>query len=301
MNLKETDLNLFKAFDVIYTEKNLTKAGEILGITQPAVSNALSRLREMFNDELFIRSSKGMLPTPVAQDMIGDVREALGLMNKTISQTDSFDPLTSEVTFKISIGDSSEYRLLPLLIRELTQHAPKIGVESFLIPRKETPLELAAGNVDFCIDPPVHSDASLRHQKIYEDQYVLIVRKGHPITKKKKVTMEDYLSLSHMHVSNRKTGIGLVDMALNKLGLSRKISLRSQNFLVAPYVIERSDITITTTKGFAKHPGLEVVELPFTIEPIVLHLYWHESKDSDPSNQWMRELMLKTYGLLQKN
>ena len=104
MNLKETDLNLFKAFDVIYTEKNLTKAGEVLGITQPAVSNALSRLREMFNDELFIRSSKGMLPTPVAQDIIGDVREALGLMNKTISQTDSFDPLTSEITFKISIG-----------------------------------------------------------------------------------------------------------------------------------------------------------------------------------------------------
>ena len=301
MNLKETDLNLFKAFDVIYTEKNLTKAGEVLGITQPAVSNALSRLREMFNDELFIRSSKGMLPTPVAQDIIGDIREALGLMNKTISQTDSFDPLTSEITFKVSIGDSSEYRLLPLLIKELTKQAPHITVESFLIPRKDTPLELSAGNVDFCIDPPVHSDLSLRHQKIYEDDYVLIVRKGHPITQKKKITMEDYLALSHMHVSNRKSGIGLVDMALNKLGLSRKISLRSQNFLVAPYVIERSDITITTTKGFAKHPGLEIIKLPFSIDPIVLHLYWHESKDNDPSNQWMRELMLKTYGLLQKS
>ena len=301
MNLKETDLNLFKAFDVIYTEKNLTKAGEVLGITQPAVSNALSRLREMFNDELFIRSSKGMLPTPVAQDIIGDIREALGLMNKTISQTDSFDPLTSEITFKVSIGDSSEYRLLPLLMKELTKQAPQITVESFLIPRKDTPLELSAGNVDFCIDPPVHSDLSLRHQKIYEDDYVLIVRKGHPITKKKKITMEDYLALSHMHVSNRKSGIGIVDMALNKLGLSRKISLRSQNFLVAPYVIERSDMTITTTKCFAKHPGLEIIKLPFSIEPIVLLLYWHESKDNDPSNQWMRELMLKTYGLLQKN
>ena len=301
MNLKQTDLNLFKAFDVIYTEKNLTKAGEVLGITQPAVSNALSRLREMFNDELFIRSSKGMLPTPIAQDIIKDIREALSLMNKTIAQTDSFDPSSSEVTFKISIGDSSEYRLLPLLIKELAKYGPNISVESFLIPRKETPLELSAGNVDFCIDPPVHSDAFLRHQKIYEDDYVLIARKGHPIMKKQKIEMEEYLSLSHMHVSNRKSGIGLVDMALNKLGSSRKISLRSQNFLVAPYVIERSDITITTTRGFAKHRGLEVMELPFKIDPIVLHLYWHESKDSDPSNQWMRELMLKTYGLLQKN
>ena len=300
MNLKETDLNLFKAFDVIYTEKNLTKAGEILGITQPAVSNALSRLREMFNDELFIRSSKGMLPTPVAQDIIKDVREALGLMNKTIAQTDSFDPSTSEVTFKISIGDSSEYRLLPILLKELAKDAPNISVESFLIPRKETPKELSAGNVDFCIDPPVHTDSFLRHKKIYEDDYVLIARKGHPIMKKKKISMDEYLSLSHIHVSNRKTGIGLVDMALNRLGHSRKITLRSQNFLVAPFVIERSDLVISTTRGFAKHRGLEVMELPFKIDPIVLHLYWHESKDSDLSNQWMRELMLKTYGLINK-
>ena len=254
----------------------------------------------MFNDELFIRSSKGMLPTPVAQDIIKDVREALGLMNKTIAQTDSFDPSTSEVTFKISIGDSSEYRLLPILLKELAKDAPNISVESFLIPRKETPKELSAGNVDFCIDPPVHSDSFLRHKKIYEDDYVLIARKGHPVMKKKKISMDEYLSLSHIHVSNRKSGIGLVDMALNRLGHSRKITLRSQNFLVAPFVIERSDLVISTTRGFAKHRGLEVMELPFKIDPIVLHLYWHESKDSDPSNQWMRELMLKTYGLINK-
>ena len=159
---------------------------------------------------------------------------------------------------------------------------------------------MSAGNVDFCIDPPVHTDSFLRHKKIYEDDYVLIARKGHPIMKKKKISMDEYLSLSHIHVSNRKSGIGLVDMALNRLGHSRKITLRSQNFLVAPFVIERSDLVISTTRGFARHRGLEVMELPFKIDPIVLHLYWHESKDSDPSNQWMRELMLKTYGLINK-
>tara|TARA_Y100001970_G_scaffold158998_1_gene194430 strand:- start:50620 stop:51525 length:906 start_codon:yes stop_codon:yes gene_type:complete len=301
MNLQETDLNLFKVFNVVYTEKNLTKAGEVLGITQPAVSNSLSRLREMFNDELFIRSSKGMLPTPVAQNIIGDIRNALGLINDTISQAESFTPSSSDLVFKISIGDSSEYRLLPILIKEITKSAPNISVESFLIPRKETPRELSAGNVDFCIDPPVHSDSYLRHQKIYEDDYVLITRKGHPISKKRKITMEEYLNLQHMHISNRKTGIGLVDLALHKLGVSRKISLRSQNFLVAPFVIERSDLAITTTRGFAKDRGLQAIELPFKIDPVVLHLYWHESKDTDPSNKWMRELMLKSYGLLHKD
>ncbi len=300
MNLKETDLNLFIAFDVIYTEKNLTKAGQVLGITQPAVSNALSRLRELFGDDLFIRTSKGMIPTPVANQIIKDVRSALSLIQNTISETEKFDPSIAEMTFKISIGDSSEYRLLPLLIKELAEIAPKIKVETYLTPRKDAPRELASGTIDFSIDPPVHSDPHLRHEKIYEEDYVMIVRKDHPILNLKEITVEDYLKLSHIHISNRKTGLGHVDMALYRLGLSRDISLRAQHFLVAPYIVEQSDLAITTTKGFAVDRDLAWRELPFEIEPLILHLYWHEAKDSDPSTKWMKDLMLKTYGKLQK-
>ena len=300
MNLKETDLNLFIAFDVIYTEKNLTKAGQVLGITQPAVSNALSRLRELFGDDLFIRTSKGMIPTPVANQIIKDVRSALSLIQNTISETEKFDPSIAEMTFKISIGDSSEYRLLPLLVKELAEIAPKIKVETYLTPRKDAPRELASGTIDFSIDPPVHSDPHLRHEKIYEEDYVMIVRKDHPILSLKEITIEDYLKLSHIHISNRKTGLGHVDMALYRLGLSRDISLRAQHFLVAPYIVEQSDLAITTTKGFAVDRDLAWRELPFEIEPLILHLYWHEAKDSDPSTKWMKDLMLKTYGKLQK-
>ena len=300
MNLKETDLNLFIAFDVIYTEKNLTKAGQVLGITQPAVSNALSRLRELFGDDLFIRTSKGMIPTPVANQIIKDVRSALSLIQNTISETEKFDPSIAEMTFKISIGDSSEYRLLPLLVKELAEIAPKIKVETYLTPRKDAPRELASGTIDFSIDPPVHSDPHLRHEKIYEEDYVMIVRKDHPILNLKEITIEDYLKLSHIHISNRKTGLGHVDMALYRLGLSRDISLRAQHFLVAPYIVEQSDLAITTTKGFAVDRDLAWRELPFEIEPLILHLYWHEAKDSDPSTKWMKDLMLKTYGKLQK-
>ncbi|MEK9903186.1 MAG: LysR family transcriptional regulator [Gammaproteobacteria bacterium] len=300
MNLKETDLNLFIAFDVIYTEKNLTKAGQVLGITQPAVSNALSRLRELFGDDLFIRTSKGMIPTPVANQIIKDVRSALSLIQNTISETEKFDPSIAEMTFKISIGDSSEYRLLPLLIKELAEIAPKIKVETYLTPRKDAPRELASGTIDFSIDPPVHSDPHLRHEKIYEEDYVMIVRKDHPILNLKEITIEDYLKLSHIHISNRKTGLGHVDMALYRLGLSRDISLRAQHFLVAPYIVEQSDLAITTTKGFAVDRDLAWRELPFEIEPLILHLYWHEAKDSDPSTKWMKDLMLKTYGKLQR-
>ena len=128
MKIKDTDLNLFIAFDVIYTEKNLTKSGQVLGITQPAVSNALARLRDLFNDELFIRTSRGMIPTPVANQLIGDIRNALSLIQNTISVSEKFDPSTANMTFKISIGDTSEYRLLPLLIKELAEIAPKVKV-----------------------------------------------------------------------------------------------------------------------------------------------------------------------------
>ena len=300
MKIKDTDLNLFIAFDVIYTEKNLTKSGQVLGITQPAVSNALARLRDLFNDELFIRTSRGMIPTPVANQLIGDIRNALSLIQNTISVSEKFDPSTAEMTFKISIGDTSEYRLLPLLIKELAKIAPKVKVETYLTARKDAPRELASGAIDFSIDPPLQSDQHLKHEKIYQEDYVMIVRKDHPILDKEKITIEDYLDLSHIHISNRKTGMGHVDMTLYKLGLTRDIYLRAQHFLVAPYIVEQSDMAITTTKGFAVDRNLAWRELPFDIDPLVLHLYWHENNDNESSSKWMRDLMLKTYGKLQQ-
>ena len=300
MKIKDTDLNLFIAFDVIYTEKNLTKSGQVLGITQPAVSNALARLRDLFNDELFIRTSRGMIPTPVANQLIGDIRNALSLIQNTISVSENFDPSTAEMTFKISIGDTSEYRLLPLLIKELAEIAPKVKVETYLTARKDAPRELASGAIDFSIDPPLQSDQHLKHEKIYQEDYVMIVREDHPILKKQKITIEDYLELSHIHISNRKTGMGHVDMTLYKLGLTRDIYLRAQHFLVAPYIVEQSDMAITTTKGFAVDRNLAWRELPFDIDPLVLHLYWHENNDNESSSKWMRDLMLKTYGKLQQ-
>ena len=300
MKIKDTDLNLFIAVDVIYTEKNLTKSGQVLGITQPAVSNALARLRDLFNDELFIRTSRGMIPTPVANQLIGDIRNALSLIQNTISVSEKFDPSTAEMTFKISIGDTSEYRLLPLLIKELAEIAPRVKVETYLTPRKDAPRELASGAIDFSIDPPLQSDQHLKHEKIYQEDYVMIVRKDHPILDKEKITIEDYLDLSHIHISNRKTGMGHVDMTLYKLGLTRDIYLRAQHFLVAPYIVEQSDMAITTTKGFAVDRNLAWRELPFDIDPLVLHLYWHENNDNESSSKWMRDLMLKTYGKLQQ-
>ena len=240
-----------------------------------------------------------MVPTPVAENMVNDIRQALDLIRNSISESESFNPKTANATFRISIGDTSEYRLLPQLIKNISNLAPGVDVESYLTPRTETPKELAAGNIDFAIDPPIHSDPNLRNKKIYQDNYVLVVNKKHPIAKKKKISLEDYLNLSHIHISKRASGLGHVDTTLNRLGLTRRIALRAQHFLVAPYIIDQSNLAMTTIKSFSRGRELKVFQLPFKINPLVLHLYWHVNKDMDPANKWMRELILNTYGKIQ--
>ena len=138
MNLSKVDLNLFVVFDAIYTEGNLTRAGQIIGITQPAVSNALARLRESFNDPLFVRTAQGMVPTPMAQNIISPVRSALALLRVSVQESRTFNPLQANKTFRISMTDLSEAVILPPLFQRLRRHAPAVVVESFLSHRRET-------------------------------------------------------------------------------------------------------------------------------------------------------------------
>jgi len=148
MNLNKVDLNLFIVFDAIYTEANLTRAGQIVGITQPAVSNALARLRETFNDPLFVRTAQGMVPTPMAQNIIGPVRNALQLLRVSVQESRTFDAKQANKTYRISMTDLSEQILLPPLFQRLRRLAPAVQIESFQAKRRETTKELAAGRLD---------------------------------------------------------------------------------------------------------------------------------------------------------
>ena len=179
MNLNKVDLNLFIVFDAIYTEANLTRAGQIVGITQPAVSNALARLRETFNDPLFVRTAQGMVPTPMAQNIIGPVRNALQLLRVSVQESRTFDARQANKTYRISMTDLSEQILLPPLFQRLRRLAPAVQIESFQAKRRETTKELAAGRLDFAVDAPLNTDPQVRHVKLMEDRYVCAMRKGH--------------------------------------------------------------------------------------------------------------------------
>ena len=292
MNLNKVDLNLFIVFDAIYTEANLTRAGQIVGITQPAVSNALARLRETFNDPLFVRTAQGMVPTPMAQNIIGPVRNALSLLRVSVQESRIFNPLQANKTFRISMTDLTEAVILPPLFQRLRRLAPAVVIESFLCKRRETTKELAAGRLDFAVDAPLNTDPQVRHVKLMQDQYVCALRQGHPMAKDR-ISLDEYMGMTHIHISSRRNGLGYVDLALGKMGLQRRIALRSQHYLMASQVLQQTDMVMTVPERFARRHQLNYVRLPVNdVPPLETHLYWHESTDQDPANRWMREQMI---------
>ena len=294
MNLNKVDLNLFVVFDAIYTEANLTRAGQIIGITQPAVSNALARLRESFNDPLFVRTAQGMVPTPMAQNIINPVRSALALLRVSVQESRTFNPLQANKTFRISMTDLTEAVVLPPLFQRLRKQAPSVVVESLLSHRRETTSDLAAGRLDFAIDAPLNTDPQVRHVKLMEDRYVCAMRPAHPLAGQPSISLDEYLGLTHIHISTRRTGLGQVDLALGKMGLQRKITLRSQHYLMASNVLQHTDMVMTVPERFARRHALHFVALPLNELPNVeTHLYWHESTEQDPANRWMRELLIE--------
>ncbi|WP_321904947.1 LysR family transcriptional regulator [Paraburkholderia tropica] len=288
MSLTKIDLNLFIVFEAVYRTRNLTRAAELLFITQPAVSNALARMRKTFGDQLFVSTSAGMMPTPVSENIIGRVREALQLLDSSTHAGEQFDPATSQRTFRLSMNDLTEALLLPALEEVLQRQAPGIRIESYFTTRREVPEALASGAVNLAIDAPLIDDPQLEQQALGQDRYACLLRKEHPFTKKK-LTLDDYLRLGHIHVSSRRQGPGLVDTELNKLGLRRTIQTRVQHYLVAPLIAMRTDLVLTAPLALLRRYDARIIALPFELPELESHGYWHRSVSGDPAHRWLRE------------
>ena len=180
MNLNRIDLNLFAVFDAIYTAGSLTKAADVLCITQPAVSNSLARLREMLNDPLFVRTGHSMTPTPVAQNIIGPAREALNLLRKSVQDSHVFVPETAEKSFNFATRDLLEASVMPRLLARLQNKAPSITLSNYEIPRSEVVSAMASGSLDFYADASTFTDPHLYKKRIAQDRFVVMARKNHP-------------------------------------------------------------------------------------------------------------------------
>lgn len=296
MKLSQVDLNLFVVFDTIYTEQNLTRAAEILHITQPAVSNALGRLRETVGDPLFVRTAKGMRPTPLAHTLIEPVRGALRQLDTCLRQRDRFDPATAVRVFRISAGDIAEPMFLPALTAHLQRECPGIRLEVLSVDRAAAALEMAAGNLDVALDAPLLSHPELNSIRLSRDDYVCALRRNHPLARQP-LTLERYLSLRHIHISSRVRGAGHVDIALRSLGQRRDIAVRLQHYVAAQSVITATDFALSAPRGMVAGWAVALLPLPFETPPQELNLFWHKSAEEDPANRWLRETLMAVTGV----
>lgn len=296
MNLSRVDLNLFVVFDAIYREGNLTRASEQLHLSQPAVSHALARLRERFDDPLFERTGKGMIPTPLSKAIIVRVRAALHDLQSTLSEGLAFDPALASRVFTLAARDVMEATALPALMVRLQKRAPNIQLRSVRIARREMVGALSSGQIDFAVDVLLPVSDDIVHQTMGEEALVVILRSNHALADQP-WSLDRYLSAQHVLVSSRAEGPGVEDFALSRLGRARKIALRCQNYHAAVQVIQQTDLLLTLPRTFAEQlsamqSDLVVREFPLPLAPLEMHLYWHHKSNRDPALIWLKEQIL---------
>ena len=293
-NLYRTDLNLFVVFATIFQERSLTRAAEVLHVTQPAVSASLSKLRELFDDPLFVRCHHGVKPTNLAQTLIEPVRDGLQALEITFQEAEQFNPTTSARTFNFSVGDLAEVLFLTPLVSAIHNKSSKISVRNRHAPDNEVNTKLAKGEIDFAIEFFDIDMTNLKRTLLLSDEFVCVLRKNHPALKSQ-WNLETYLSLDHLHISNRTKGPGFVDRALEQLDHNRHIPVQVQHCLVGFHMLKQSDLCLTIPREFVNHclgsKSFEMRPAPFPIPVLELWLYWHEMTNPSLAHQWVRDLI----------
>jgi len=296
INLSRVDLNLFVVFDAIYREGNLTKAAQQLHLSQPAVSHALARLRERFDDPLFERAGKGMAPTPLAKAIVERVRSALQELESTLGEGLAFDPQQTSRIFTLAARDVMEFTALPPLTVHLQRQAPDIQLRSLRVPRRDMIQQLSSGQIDFAADVLLPVSEDIEHQLLGREQLAVAMRSDHPLLDQE-WNIQGYAAARHILVSSRNEGPGVEDFALSREGLSRSISLRCQNYYAALQVIKDTDLLLTLPQTYASQMsavgGIEVRPLPLQLPPVEIHLYWHRKANRDPALMWLKQQMFE--------
>lgn len=297
MHISRVDLNLFIVFEAIYAEGSVTRASQKLNLTQPAISHALGRLRQLFNDPLFERKGHAMVSTPLARSMIEPVRRALRGFEVTLNGLDQFDPATTRRQFTVALRDVLEVTILPPLASQVTAGAPLVDLAAVKVDRRELESELAAGTLDVAIDVLLPLSGDIRHQQIIVDKTVVVVRNGHPAIHGA-LDLATYLEQDHILASSRRRGLGLEDFELSRLGVQRRVRLRCQHYFAACRVVSQTDLLLTMPDRYAQvanqHFDNRILPFPTEMPPFDVYLYWHANVDNDPANRWLREQLVRS-------
>ena len=296
MQLSRIDLNLFAVFDAIYREGGITAASRQLHLSQPAVSHALARLRELLGDPLFERQGNVMVPTPMARAMAGTVAAALGGLDLMLRQAGQFDPARSQRRFKVASSGSAELWFLPQLAERIAREAPGVQLATVRADRANLEEDLRSGEIDLALDIGLPLPADIRREQVGAIELVVLARAGHPVIRPG-FDMEAYLAQEHVLVTGRRRGVGLEDVALGRLGMTRQIRVQCQRHGAASAIVARTDLLATMPSRQAElanvQTGNQVLALPVALPQLELFLYWHAMADTDPASQWFRGAVLQ--------
>lgn len=293
MNIRDLDLNLLVVFDAIYRERSIGAAGERLGLSQPAVSNALRRLLDFTGDKLFFRSGSEMVPTHVATVLAKPVSEALASMGAILTSLSQFDPKTTTRHFHVGYNDLYRTILTPALAKLFADNAPRARLE--MVPQSDDVEELLTsirnGATELAIMPAAHVDTTMGHEIILEEQLVFAVRNGHPALGQP-VTKETLGGLRHVVTSENQSGRLLVEASLRKAGITRDIACIMPDVSIIPAIVEVTDFVAVTGLGFVQRymrdHAITVLEAPVSLPRLRSALVWSKNFNDDPGHKWLR-------------
>ena len=299
MNFHGIDLNLLVAFDALMSERNVTRAAAHVGVSQPAMSAALARLRKLFGDPLFLRSADGLLPTPRARELSEPVTQALRRIEDAVVSPPRFVPAETSQTFTLGLSDYPALVLLPALMQALQEQAPRASLNVHAFSGRDNAVDLLdAGAVDAAVGvPPVQADRRIQTRPVLRDGFVAIVASNHPAARSG-MDMKTWLSLPHALVSPEGERHGLVDQALAERGRQRALGLTLPQMFAVTSVVARTRMTATVLKRVAlQSPAARKVVMfppPVKLPEVVFHLVWHRRCDAHPAQRWFRELIAST-------
>lgn len=298
INLARLDLNLLVAFDALMTEHSVTRAATRVGLGQSAMSHNLARLRTLFGDELLTRERDGMIPTPRAVALMEPVRIALAGIEALLSRDEAFDPRTAERVFRVGLPDSSEVLLMPALLAHLCEAAPGIRLRLHSTDGRAILDELDADRLDLGIGIGRFTEGRTHHkQRLLRTDTYLCMFNAERVGIVPPISLEDYVRLPHVLTSLRPGEHGVVDDALTKLGLSRKVALTTPRFMAVPFLVARAPVVTTMharlARFFAAELGLSLSPPPVALPDAPVTLVWHASYNRDPAHKWLRQIVMR--------
>ncbi len=300
MELARLDLNLLLVFHHLLREKRVSAVATVLGMSQPAVSSALGRLRTSLGDELFLRTQHGMAPTPYALQLAEPVATALDGLQQALNVRAAFDPATSERRTTLAMTDVGEMYFLPVLMDELAQTAPGVTLQVVAVTSASLGADMASGRTDLALGLLPQLQAGFFQQALFRQPYVCLMREGHPLAAAPSLALADFAAASHVRVIAAGTGHGRVDEALERQGLQRRIRLTVPHYVALGDVLGHSDLIATVPERFAQRVttpfGLTTRPLPLAVDGSVIHQFWHARLHKDPGHQWLRSMVAQCFG-----